>query len=201
MGARPRCSCSATAWGSISAYLALEGYDVTYCEPGRMNQAFARAVFAASGANVRILESAEGLARGAFDAVICLDVLEHVPDPPGLVGMLAGGEARRRATHRPRPLLLSYSADEDALMINRRFSGNLSRLYRPHGLRLLDGRFFWDPIVLEKIQAGTAAVAAVVAAAGHAPTLGRSLGGRPILGDAALLDRPVSVPGQPASQS
>jgi SAM-dependent methyltransferase len=140
--------------GFDSAYLALEGHDVTYCEPGRMNQAFAHAVFAASGANVRILDSAEGIARGAFDAVICLDVLEHVPDPPGLVGMLAGAlrGGGRLIVHAPFYYLTPRTKTH--LSINRRFSGNLSRLYAPHGLRLLDGRFFWDPIVLEKTAAG-----------------------------------------------
>jgi SAM-dependent methyltransferase len=142
--------------GFDSAYLALEGYDVTYCEPGRMNQAFARAIFKASGAIVRVVDSTDDIARGAFDAVLCLDVLEHVPDPPGLVRMLAGAlrGGGRLIVHAPFYCLSPRTKTH--LRANRGFSGNVSRLYRPHRLLPLDGRFFWDPIVLEKVAVGTA---------------------------------------------
>jgi SAM-dependent methyltransferase len=136
--------------GFDSAYLALAGYDVTYWEPGKDDQTFARAIFAKSGARVRVLAAAAEIAGEKFDAVLCLDVLEHVPDPPSLVGMLAGAlrPGGRLIAHAPFYFLSDQTKTH--LLSNRRFSGNLSRLYRPHGLRLIDGRFLWDPIVLEK---------------------------------------------------
>jgi len=69
-----------------------------------------------------------------------------------LAGALRGGG--RLIVHAPFYFLTSRTKTH--LRANRGFSGNVSRLYRPHGLRLVDGRFFWDPIVLEKIQAGKA---------------------------------------------
>jgi 2-polyprenyl-3-methyl-5-hydroxy-6-metoxy-1,4-benzoquinol methylase len=154
MGSGARLLMFGDGLGFDSAYLALAGHDVTYCEPGRMNQAFARAIFAANKAEVRVLDSVEGIARGAFDAVICLDVLEHVPDPPGLAGMLAGAlrDGGRLIVHAPFYYLTARTKTH--LRTNRVFSGNVSRIYAPHGLRLVDGRFFWDPIVLEKVPAG-----------------------------------------------
>ena len=87
--------------------------------------------------------------------MICFDVLEHIPDPPKLVAQLTsylrpGG---RLIAHAPfwylNPAVVTH------LAVNRKYSGDLSRLYRPFGLRPIDGQVFWTPIVLEKMTAGT----------------------------------------------
>jgi SAM-dependent methyltransferase len=102
---------------------------------------------------VRVLQRPEEIEGETFDVVVCLDVLEHVPDPPVVVAKLAAAlsPGGRMIVHAP-----FYFVDpvvSTHLRSNMTYSGDLSRLYAPHGLRLIDGRLFWDPVVLEKSSA------------------------------------------------
>ncbi len=76
--------------GFDSLYLAQREHDVSYFEVSQKCQAFAGSIFERAGASVRILTASHPPEQGAFDAVLCLDVLEHVPQPEELVGELAG---------------------------------------------------------------------------------------------------------------
>ncbi len=82
--------------------------------------------------------------------VVCLDVLEHVPDPPAFVAdfhrwLCPGGLLFSSA---PFFLLsLDYSTH---LKSNRRYSGDIHRLYGQAGFQLIDGRPFWNPLVFAK---------------------------------------------------
>lgn len=140
--------------GGDSCHLAQCGHRVTYWDPGEQCRGFARRLFAKCGQDVSILEDSQQIEPGTYDVVLCLDVLEHVPDPPALVAQFAdhlqpGGllivhapfyfVSRRNATH---------------LDCNRKYSGDLRRLYESHGFRLCDGRLFWDPLVLQKHGGG-----------------------------------------------
>jgi 2-polyprenyl-3-methyl-5-hydroxy-6-metoxy-1,4-benzoquinol methylase len=139
--------------GFDSLYLAMCGHRVTYSEESRSCIAFARALFSDAGVDIQIAEDVAQLKRGGFDAVVCLDVLEHVPDPPALVAQLVdylrpGGKLVVHA-----PFFFVTWHNPTHLASNRRYSGDLARLYGRNGLRLIDGRFFWDPIILEKRSA------------------------------------------------
>lgn len=131
--------------GFDSLHLARCGHEVTYFEVSRTDMQFATRIFAAVGASVRVVSEDEELPSGAFDAISCMDVLEHVPDPPLVVRKFArwlkpGGTLLVNA-----PFFLVSPRFPTHLDINRKYSGSLS-LYRRHGFRLVDGSLDWAPL-------------------------------------------------------
>jgi SAM-dependent methyltransferase len=141
--------------GFESLYFAQAGHDVTYFEVSTDCVQFARANFQSAGAQVQVLQRPDRFESESFDVVVCLDVLEHVPDPPAVVAQLAAAlrSGGRMIVHAP-----FYFVDRVVsthLRSNMTYSGDLSRLYTPHGLHLIDGRLLWDPIVLEKVAANS----------------------------------------------
>jgi SAM-dependent methyltransferase len=140
--------------GFDSVYLAAAGHDVTYYEVADECVHFAKQVFAANQQSVNIVQSADSLPAGAFDVVISLDVLEHVPSPPECVGMFArwlkpGGWLLAHS-----PFFFTSWHRVTHLKSSRKYSG-CKELYRQQGLHPVDGRFFWDPIALEKASLPT----------------------------------------------
>ena len=138
--------------GFDSLELSRAGHDVTYYElPGR-SEAFARRLFSETGAAVTVITDSQEADAASFDAVLCLDVLEHAPDPSAVVGdvvrkLRPGGLAVFSA-----PFFLILPWYPTHLKANRRHSGSLA-LYHEHGLRLVDGSWTWAPLVLQKADA------------------------------------------------
>jgi SAM-dependent methyltransferase len=125
-------------------------HEVTYFDVSNDCAAFARKIFECGNLNISMITDPEQLPKNNFDVVLCLDVLEHVPDPPSLVGWLAGllREGGEFIAHAP--FFYIDPAVPTHLRSNKKFSGDFSSLYEPHGLHPIAGRFFWDPIVLRK---------------------------------------------------
>jgi hypothetical protein len=48
------------------------------------------------------------------------------------------------------PFFFVHPAVVTHLRANKKYSGDLRRLYHPAGLELFDGRPFWDPVVFRK---------------------------------------------------
>jgi SAM-dependent methyltransferase len=137
--------------GIDSHYLAQAGHAVDSFEVSEKCIRFAEVFGERMGTSLTFIKHQDHIAQESYDVVVCLDVLEHVPDPKGMVRQLAtylkpGG---RLIVHAPfwfiHPSVVTH------LAANRTYSGDLRRLYRPAGLRPIDGQFFWSPIVLEKI--------------------------------------------------
>jgi len=139
--------------GLDSAQLASAGHRVAYFELPGYAESFARKVFAEADVDVTALTSPDQIRSEGFDAVVCLDVLEHVPDPPDFVGTLAGylRPGGRLVVHAP--FLMVHPTTPTHLKANRRYSGGLS-LYKRHHLRLTDGEPAWSPITLQKAGGG-----------------------------------------------
>lgn len=139
--------------GFDSLYLAKRGHHVTYYDVSNRCRAFAERLFRQADVPIQMVATPAELADRRFDVVVCLDVLEHVPRPEELVAQLAdrlGPEGRLIVSA---PFYFTTRAVATHLKCNRRYSGDLRRLYGACGLTLLDGRPFWDPLVLARKSA------------------------------------------------
>jgi len=139
--------------GFDSLYLALCGHEVTYFEVSDRLVRFAERIFRLSNAPVHVVTREDDLPEGAFDVVLCLDVLEHLPDPSAELARLVrcvqpGG---RLIVHAPFFFVSRHMPTH--LRSNLRYSGSLA-FFTTHGLRLLDGRPFWTPLVLARAGDG-----------------------------------------------
>ncbi len=139
--------------GFDSVHFARAGHRMTYFELPGFSEAFARRVFADCGVDITMITIPNEIPRAEFDAVVCLDVLEHVPDPPVFVRAIA-------SYLRPGGILIVNAAfavihhtTATHLKHNRRDSGSL-KLYQQAGFQLLDGELSWTPIVLQQVAKG-----------------------------------------------
>lgn len=135
--------------GFDSLYLAQCGHEVTYFEVSEQLIRFASQVFRLSNAGVQIVQDEELIEKNTYDVILCLDVLEHIPNPSTLVSRLVdclrpGGRLIVNA-----PFFFVSPRMPTHLRGNLRYSGSL-RFFTQHGLRLLDGRPFWAPLVLAR---------------------------------------------------
>lgn len=143
--------------GFDSAYLARSCFRVTYYDVSDLSRAFAMSLLDQFPRNAHVVNDASSLKAGIFDAVLCLDVLEHVPEPEQTVAALTqylrpGGCLIVHA-----PFYLTAGRFVTHLDSNRwRYSGRLHSLYERAGLFLESGRLFWDPLVLRKVEPGSA---------------------------------------------
>ncbi len=140
-------------WGDGLGFDALSlaeaGHDVTFFDlPGYTNT-FAQRMLEASGTRVERVTDPEALPEAAFDAIVCLDVLEHVPDMPAELDRLRrclkpGGVLIVHA-----PFYFIHRVAITHLRANRRYSGSLA-VFRKHGFKLIDGQPTWAPLVLAR---------------------------------------------------
>ena len=140
--------------GFDSSYFAQLGYEVTYFENCCYSLKFAEKVFAETDGDVRVVGDEKEIEEGHYDAVICLDVLEHVPDVEGFVGKLGGYLCQGGKLIVHSPFYMVHKQKPTHLKANRRYSGSVL-LYRKNGFRLIDGRPRWNPLVLEKACGGS----------------------------------------------
>jgi hypothetical protein len=128
---------------------------MTYYEVPGYTEAFARRNFTDAEVDIKVLTREDDIPRGAFDTVISLDVLEHLPSPPDAVRKIAeylrpGGRFIVNA-----PFALIHPTTATHLESNRKYSGSLS-LFTQAGFGLLDGEIMWTPLVLQRLSPGLA---------------------------------------------
>jgi SAM-dependent methyltransferase len=140
--------------GFDSAYLAKLGHRVTYFEFPGYSESFARKVFADSNTPITVLTDPNNIPHGAFDAVVCLDVLEHVPAPSDFVRRLIDYLRPEGKLLVHAPFFMIHPSNPTHLKANRTFSGKLS-LYTDLSLKLIDGEIFWNPLVFQKTSDGS----------------------------------------------
>ncbi len=136
--------------GIDSLYCALAGHQVDYYEVSERCVEFSRRLAKRLGVELNVIRNQHEISCSSYDYVVCLDVLEHVPDPPQIVAEIAsylkpGG---RLIVHAPFWYLSSPVPTH--LASNLAYSGEVQRLYRIHGLNPIDACLLWNPIVLEK---------------------------------------------------
>ncbi len=137
--------------GVDSIYLTRAGHHVTYFETSAYAQAFAKMLFADCAKDINVLDDPNQIPKNSYDVVICLDVLEHVPDPPELVKTITSYLKLNGRLIVHAPFYQIHPNTQTHLKSNRKYSGSL-RLYEKHGLKLVDGELSWSPITLKKIS-------------------------------------------------
>ncbi|MBN1436335.1 MAG: class I SAM-dependent methyltransferase [Sedimentisphaerales bacterium] len=135
--------------GFDSAFLAQAGHDVTYFELPGYSQRFAQKVFQRCAHQVNIITDPKQIPQEAFDVVLCLDVLEHVPDVPEYVKQITSYLKPEGFLVVHAPFFMVHASTPTHLKANRRYSGSL-KLYRRQGLHLIYGEPRWDPLLLQK---------------------------------------------------
>jgi SAM-dependent methyltransferase len=137
--------------GVDSIYLTRAGHQVTYYETSAYAQAFAKKLFADCAKDINILDDLNQIPKNSYDAVICLDVLEHVPDPSEFVKAFTGYLKHNGHLIVHAPFYQIHPSTPTHLKSNRKYSGSLG-FYEKHGLKLVDGERSWDPIAFKKIS-------------------------------------------------
>ena len=135
--------------GCDSLYLAQSGYNVTYFELPGYSSTFAKKLFSLYPKNITVLTNPDDIRREYYDAVICLDVLEHVPNPPDFIKNITTYLKQNGILITHTPFFMIHPSNPTHLKQNRKFSGSL-KLFRRQGLKFVEGRIDWNPIVLQK---------------------------------------------------
>lgn len=149
LGRPPRVLCFGDGIGTESLAMALAGQTVTYFElPGR-SEKLARRLCDATGAVVEFVTDLSSLEARDFDAIVCFDVLEHVPEPRRLLSLLVGKLTSDGLLFLHAPFYLVLPAYATHLRANRRYAGRLHWFER-EGLHLLDGGWSWSPLLLRR---------------------------------------------------
>ncbi len=141
--------CISDGLGIDSFYLAQAGHKVTYYEMPGYSHSFARKLFSLAKADINTVSGCDQIPCESFDVLICLDVLEHIPDVPAFLRQFTGYLRSGGLFFVHAPFYMIHPAHPTHLKLNRKYSGNL-RLYSQNGLRLISGQFFWNPLVFAK---------------------------------------------------
>ncbi len=138
--------------GFDSLYLSSAGHSVDYYDPSAAGARFAKRLFQEAARPPRILTKCECECENenSYDAVLCLDVLEHVPDPPATVRMLAARLSPGGYLIIHAPFFATTADCPTHLSSNIRYCGDIKTLYTPADLVPIAGRTLWDPIVLQR---------------------------------------------------
>jgi 2-polyprenyl-3-methyl-5-hydroxy-6-metoxy-1,4-benzoquinol methylase len=125
------------------------GHHVTYFELPGKTEACARQVFDRSAAAVDVLTDAADLKADSCQVLVCLDTLEHVPDPSEMVRQIVSYLRPGGLLFVHAPFYMIHPRYPTHLKSSRKFAGSL-RLFEQHGLRAVDGDLFWNPIIFAK---------------------------------------------------
>lgn len=139
--------CFGDGLGFDSTRLTLAGHKCLYYEPGKVQQQFAREIWKRNKVEVTMLKSLDEISPDSLEAIVCLDVLEHVPDPPELVKSFVkwlkpGGIL---ITSSPFALVGDYWPTH--LKSNVKYSGNDEAVFGGVGLKIIDTNLLQAPIV------------------------------------------------------
>jgi SAM-dependent methyltransferase len=128
------------------------GHRVTYFELPGKTEACARKIFEATGANIPVLTDPAALLPNSCDVLVCLDTLEHVPDPSEMVRQIVSYLRPGGLLFVHAPFYMIHPRYPTHLKSSRKYAGSM-KLFTDHGLKPIDGDLFWNPIMLAKADA------------------------------------------------
>ncbi|WP_417384224.1 class I SAM-dependent methyltransferase [Gimesia sp.] len=126
-------------------------HDVTYFEVSADCISYAQQVFQNNSAEINMIQSLAELEPDSFDVIICLDVLEHVPEPSEILADFTKWLKVDGLLIANSPFFLVHPNYSTHLKSNQKFSGCL-KLYTQLGFQPVCSRLFWDPIVLKNTR-------------------------------------------------
>jgi len=147
--------CFGDGLGFDSTWLASEGHRTRYYEPSLRCQEYAKEVFRQNNVDVAQLNQLDEIPPNSLDALVCLDVLEHVPQPQELVKLFHQWLKPDGLLFVHAPFWCLHWTRSTHLKENRHFSGDLRKLYHTQGFSEIDASIFWDPILLQKSDSPT----------------------------------------------
>lgn len=150
LGRKAAVFCFGDGLGFDSTWLAMHGHKAHYFEPSTACRAYSQEVFQRNGVDVTALETLGDVQPHSLDVVVCLDVLEHVPQPQQLVKLFHSWLKPDGLLFVHAPFWCLHWTRATHLAENRPLSGELHRLYREQGFSEIDASLFWDPIVLQR---------------------------------------------------
>ncbi len=149
-----RVLCLGDGIGTDTLRFAEDGFDVTYFEfEGPSSQiAHHRFIRAGVESDVEKIHELEKIPYGKYDVVINREVLEHVPDPPGVIK-----DVRNYLDEDGLAIITeSFSRIEDRfpthLASNRKYAGETKQLFVKEGFTLIDSYPGDRPIVFRKTE-------------------------------------------------
>ncbi len=135
--------------GFDSLHWAKAKHQVTYFEVSEECFSYAKQVFSNNDEHQINMITSEGeIDSGSFDAVICLDVLEHVPDPTNILHKFTKWLKKDGILITHSPFFLVHPYYSTHLQSNKKLSGDCN-IYTNLGLQPIKSRLFWDPIILK----------------------------------------------------
>lgn len=135
--------------GIDGVHLARCGHEVEAFElPGPTLEA-CRLVHEHDGLQIPLYEQAPDVPTDLYDAIVCLDVLEHVPRPRAMLQDMRRWLAPGGVVIASSPFHLVDARAATHLRANLRYSGRRS-LYEKAGYRIIDGTRWWAPLVLAR---------------------------------------------------
>lgn len=148
-----RVLCFGDGMGYDSAALSEAGLTPTCFEVSGPCLDFARRLFEIRGQTVRILSDEAALEDGEFSAIVCLDVLEHVPDPQALLRCFSRWLSADGLLVAHAPFYHVDGSRPTHLAANRRYAGSVAGFYGPCGFHAVEtGGLLLDPVVLVKAE-------------------------------------------------
>jgi len=147
--------CFGDGLGFDSTHLAQRGHRAKYFEPSLRCQDFAQKVFHVNEVEVTKLAGLDDIQPNSLDAVVCLDVLEHVQNPELLVKAFHRWLKKDGLLFVHSPFWCIHWTRCTHLKENRRHSGGLKKLYTAQGFSALDAAIFWNPIVFQKTDSSS----------------------------------------------
>ncbi len=150
MGSGIRVLCIGDGMGFDGTTFAAAGHAVTSFEVSESARRFAEGVSRDFDLAVRFSTDLADLPTGGFDAVVCLDVLEHLQNPSLTVNEIARLLTDDGLAYINAPFWLVGPFHKTHLASNMELCRQGSGFYEAAGLYVVGGRWFWDPVVLSK---------------------------------------------------
>ena len=151
LGRNQKILCIGDGLGIDSFYYAQRQHEVTYYEVSGFSERFASKMFSLAKAKIKMVSDTKEIPSQYYDVIMCLDVLEHINDVPAYLKKIVsflrpGGILIVHA-----PFYMIHPSNPTHLKVNRKYSGRLD-LYNQANLKLVNGRFFWNPLFFEKVS-------------------------------------------------